>query len=59
MVIAGEAAMEAWQSPQLEEIDMNAEIGGYQPDSPDEREGDPPFLEASRDASEPALTTCR
>jgi hypothetical protein len=46
--------MEPWQTPELEEIDMNAEIGGYQPD-PDER-GDetPPFVHASTLPAGPA-----
>lgn len=26
---------------------MNAEIGGYQPDSPGDGNGDPPFIEQS------------
>jgi hypothetical protein len=38
--------MEPWQTPALEEIDMNAEIGGYEPDSPDERGDEPAFVEA-------------
>jgi hypothetical protein len=37
--------METWQTPQIEEIDMNAEIGGYQPDSPDDRGDEPRFVE--------------
>lgn len=37
-------AMQTWETPELEEIDMNAEIGGYQPDAPDERGDEPPFV---------------
>ncbi len=35
--------MTPWETPVLEEIDMNAEIGGYQPDAPGERDDDLPF----------------
>jgi hypothetical protein len=45
MIFADRNAMETWQKPQMEEIDMNAEIGGYQPDSPDDREEQPPFVD--------------
>lgn len=37
--------METWQKPELEEIEMNAEIGGYEPDSPDERGDEPSFVD--------------
>lgn len=40
--------MEIWQAPKLEEVDMNAEIGGYEPDSPDERGDEPAYIEALR-----------
>jgi hypothetical protein len=36
--------MDHWQAPEFEEIDMNAEIGGYQPDAPDEHGDTPRFL---------------
>jgi hypothetical protein len=37
--------MQTWETPQLEEIDMNAEIGGYQPDLPPERGDEPSFVD--------------
>jgi hypothetical protein len=37
--------MQAWEKPTLDEIAMNAEIGGYQPDSPDERGDEPAYVE--------------
>jgi hypothetical protein len=36
--------MKTWEAPELEEIDMSAEIGSYQPD-PDERGGEPAFVQ--------------
>jgi hypothetical protein len=38
--------MHLWEAPEFEEIEMNAEIGAYQPDSPDEREDPPAFVQA-------------
>jgi hypothetical protein len=46
--------MDIWQTPTLEEIDMNAEIGGYEPDSPDERGDDPLFVETLTSEPRPA-----
>jgi hypothetical protein len=46
--------MQSWQAPTLEEIDMNAEIGGYQPDSPDERGDEPAFLQPPAPDAGPA-----
>jgi hypothetical protein len=45
MIFARRDAMQTWQTPQAEEIDMNAEIGGYEPDSPDERGDEPSFVD--------------
>ena len=39
--------MQTWESPLLEEIDMSAEIGAYQPDAPDERGDEPAFVQIS------------
>lgn len=45
--------MQFWEAPKLEEIEMNAEIGGYQPDSPDERGDEPPFIQAQAATAPP------
>ncbi len=43
--------MEAWTSPQFEEIKMDAEIGSYQEDR-DPMRDDPPFARAHDEAAE-------
>jgi hypothetical protein len=44
-----------WETPTFEEIDMNAEIGGYQGDSDDRGGGSPPRTGASSEGdSSPA-----
>jgi hypothetical protein len=45
--IAGKPSMQSWESPKLEEIDMSAEIGAYQPESPDPPGDEPAFVEAA------------
>ena len=48
--------METWRTPQIEEIDMNAEIGGYQGDD-GERDNTPPReRRAPPAAAEPTAT---
>ncbi len=51
--IALTGGMQSWEAPKLEEIEMNAEIGGYQPDSPDERGDEPPFIQAQAATAPP------
>lgn len=49
--------MNAWTQPDFEELEMNAEIGAYQPDFDDEREPPPvvrPRRAPQRDAGAPA-----
>jgi hypothetical protein len=45
--------MQIWETPKLEEIDMNAEIGGYQPDVPDRGGDEPPFLHGLAESDAP------
>jgi hypothetical protein len=40
-----------WQKPRFIDIEMNAEIGGYQGDDPD---GNEPVVERVRDESSPS-----
>lgn len=39
--------MTDWQKPTFEELAMNAEIGGYQPDNGDDERNDEPFVRAA------------
>lgn len=40
--------MSNWQKPSFEELAMNAEIGGYQPDEWDGERYDVPFVQSTK-----------
>jgi hypothetical protein len=42
-----------WETPTFEEIDMNAEIGGYQGDDDGRGGGSPPRATVEGDSSQP------